>query len=184
MTHADLINVTADLVEAKTYAEVGLCFGTRFDEVEIPSKYGIGPDAALSPYFKMTVAEFHRAYTGVYFDILYLDGLPLGYSECKLNAFHSLDWMKPNSVFVIRGVWPPRRHALSPAAQVFAELLSDDKCSGFSIPDDNGLGVLMLRRSVHPLPPIGFSRKYLREHPEILNQSRNFADGWLELMAR
>ena len=184
MTYADLINVMSDLVKASTYLEIDIGPGTHFDEVNVSSKYAVGEDSEFRPFFLMSVEDFHRTYDGLYFDLMFIDGLLLPYSACKLNLFRALDWMKPDSAIVVRGLWPARSTKEVPAAQAFAEILADDTYSGFSIKDSGGLGVLMRRRSVHALPPLTFKYTHLREHPELINLKTNFAAGWKELMGR
>jgi hypothetical protein len=179
MTYADVINVLVEDYKHRTYLEIGVATDTLFDDIVIELKFGLDPAPGVHARFHYEADDFFIKHPGLVFDLMMVDGRR-PYEDTKINLFHAVDCMKDHSVIVVKGVWPVHPECY-PAYQAFSEMLSLDDYSGFSIKDDEGLGILVKKKSEGVLHPLGFGYKYLKAHPECVNLVKDFRTGWEQL---
>lgn len=109
MTRADIINTIAELIDAKSYLEIGVNNGINFNSIKIPYKIGVDPDSKSKANTLMTSDEFFKANKGT-FDVVFVDGLH-EWRQCKKDIENSLEALNEGGFIVCHDMKPLTKEA-------------------------------------------------------------------------
>ena len=127
MTRASRVNRLAELVNAKRYLEIGVCFGETFFEVNAPEKVAVDPNFRFDYVSRQDKSTtFHPVTSDKYFewapseafDLIYLDGLHT-FDQTSRDFFNSLRLAHEKTIWLIDDTVPN---------DVFSSLPSQAEC--------------------------------------------------------
>ena len=108
LNRADMINMIAQKIKAKSYLEIGVQTGKTFNNVNIAEKIGVDPDSRWDSQTHLMTSDFFFETNNQTFDIIFVDGLHES-DQCYKDIQNALKCLNSGGVILVDDVAPKKK---------------------------------------------------------------------------